>query len=147
MQNTLNHAIGSIVNHGHFCISGQNHEKVNVRYVRCLHTNWLTTRARYFFRSCASDTVVPTNLLVHHTTVDIIFPFDHARAYIQPSVVLVLHISKAAMDVAEKGNASASDVQPEMSAPDTITPSPPLTRKKLFLVVLCADHSNSRAIN
>lgn len=54
------------------------------------------------------------------------------------------------MDGAEKGNTSASDAsqaQSEMSAPGTITSSPRLTRKKLFLVVLCVNYSNRRAIN
>lgn len=49
------------------------------------------------------------------------------------------------MDGAEKGNTSASDASP--AAPDTITTPPLLTGKKLFLVVLCVDYSNPRAIN
>jgi len=39
----------------------------------------------------------------------------------------------------------ASDAS--QAAPDKITSSPCLTGKKLFLVVLCVDYSNSRAIN
>jgi len=75
-----------------------------------------------FFRSCASKPYL------HHTTLDITFPFDHvSKSIYTVECHTVLNISKVAMDGAEKGNTSAShasQVQPEMSAPDTITSSP-----------------------
>jgi len=100
------------------------------------YTRTLTNDRLLDFSGLASKTDGRT-IYTSYTTLDITFP---SSIY----TVDCHTCPKVEMEDAEKNTAASdlSQVQPEMSPPDTIT-SPLLTGKKLFLVIMCVDYSNS----